>query len=97
MTGDYPRYIREWDIFVSAFILPSVANDDEVATTEIDDYLETKVKKAVYTGGNTLGGKCAEIIEEGTGLYVLPPTGEAGIGITSHFLVRYLENIANLY
>jgi hypothetical protein len=96
-TGDYPRYIREWDVFISVFIMASVENDDEVATTEIDDYLETKIKKAIYEGGNSLGGKCSEILEEGTGLYVVPPMGEAGIGITAQFLVRYLENTANLY
>lgn len=89
--GGYPAYRRMLKVAVEGFISASA---EGAATKEIGLFA-IEIKKKVYAGGVTLGGRC-KISESETSRIMRPPTGEHSIGIGIIFEIRYTENIASI-
>lgn len=92
MRGGYPAYKRSLPIVLEAFITGS---SESAATKELGVFLQ-EMRKKLYEGGTTLGGKCAEITETTQTRVLRPPAGEHTVGIGLTFEMIYIEDISRL-
>lgn len=92
-SEDYPVYDRVWPWEMIAYIK---STEDESKAFEEVEALQTLIKKAIFLDGARLGNRVSRVSETSTGIYVLPPGGEPGIGILSRWEFRYLESIETI-
>jgi len=93
MRGGYPIYGRVLTVVVEPFVN---ATAEGASTKEMIEFVKL-VKKAVYTGGPTLGGKCSEIHEVDASRVLRPDVGAPVSGIGLAFEIRYNEEISKLF
>ena len=91
--GGYPAYIRRLEVVIDSYI---PGTTEESATKELGLFIQ-EVKKKIYQGGVTLGGKCKSIKEIESSRVLRPPVGENSIGLGLAFNILYVEEIGKLF
>ena len=86
----HPVYTREVTVAVEGFIR---ATTEEESSKEIATFVKL-IKKAVYAGGVTLGGKCQQFVETESSRILRPKTGEKIVGMGLVFTILYIEDVS---
>ena len=90
--GGLPIYHRSLIVVVESFIN---ATSEPAASKEITAFVD-QVKKVIYSGGPTLGGKAKLIRETEASRVLRPKMGENIVGLGIVFAIQYIENVANI-
>lgn len=91
-SSTYPAYRRSFRVVIEAF----VKGTTEAASSHELSLFMQQLKKKLYEGGISLGGRC-ELLEIETSRMLRPPSGDNVVGVGLTLQVRYIEDIQRLF
>ena len=91
--GGVPYYLRNLNVIIEAM----VKSPSEGASSPTLVAYVKELKKKLYEGGVTLGGRCDEFVEIDSSQILRPPIGGNAAGIGISIAIKYKEDIRRYF